>query len=115
MSELISWEQAVSWLRDQEDQEFLVRACYYDDPLLQSAVRFYESQEWKAVCDWLPNERGTVLDIGAGRGISSYAFARDGWDVTALEPDSSDLVGAWAIRCLANQSGIDFTVAEEWV
>ena len=41
-----------------------------------------------------------ALDLGAGRGISSYALAREGWQVTALEPDPSMLIGAGAIRSL---------------
>lgn len=52
----------------------------------------------------LPSPAGRALDLGAGRGISSYALARDGWQVTALEPDPSPLVGAGAICALAAQS-----------
>lgn len=55
---------------------------------------------------YLP-EKGKVLDIGAGRGISSYAFAKDGWQVTALEPDPSDLVGSGAIRKLFQAAGLE--------
>ena len=114
MSEMITWEEAVSWLRDQEGQEYLVRACYYDDPLLAAAGRFHESEEWNALRNWLPAARGKALDIGAGRGISSYAFARDGWSVTALEPDSSPLVGAGAIRSLVEDGDVEIEVVEEW-
>lgn len=111
---LISWEQAVQWLRDQPDQQDLVRACYFDDPLVEAAERFWKSEEWKAVSALLPPIHGKALDLGAGRGISSYALAHDGWQVTALEPDPSTLAGAGAIRSLVKQSNLQITVAMEY-
>jgi 2-polyprenyl-3-methyl-5-hydroxy-6-metoxy-1,4-benzoquinol methylase len=111
---LMSWEQAVQWLREQPDQQVLVRACYFDDPLVEAAERFWQSAEWKAIAALLPSPGGKALDLGAGRGISSYAMARDGWQVTALEPDPSQLVGAGAIRSLAEQSGQQIDVVSEY-
>jgi SAM-dependent methyltransferase len=110
----MTWEEAVAWLRRQPDQQTLVRDCYYDDPLLDAAQRFAGSGEWQAVRTWLPDHLGRALDLGAGRGISSYALAFDGWQVTALEPDSSPVVGAGAIRSLANEAGLAITVEEQW-
>ncbi|OWV92176.1 SAM-dependent methyltransferase [Rhizobium sp. R635] len=110
----MSWEEAVQWLRNQPDQQFLVRACYFDDPLEDAALRFWQSAEWKAIAALLPRPDGKALDLGAGRGISSYALARDGWEVTALEPDPSDLVGAGAIHSLARASGLNFNVVSEF-
>ena len=101
------------WLKDQPDQQDLVRACFYDDPPGKSAERFYHSIEWKAVRKLLASlPCGRVLDIGAGRGISSYAFARDGWSVIALEPDPSKVVGAGAIRQVIRPE-LDITIVEE--
>jgi SAM-dependent methyltransferase len=110
----MGWEGAVSWLRAQPGSQELVRACFYDDPLASAAARYWNSTEWRAVRTFLPSKLGTVLDVGAGRGIASYAFARDGWVVTALEPDGSDLVGAGAIRSLARDTGIVIEVVETW-
>ena len=110
----MSWEEAVQWLRNQPDQQFLVRACYFDDPLEEAAQRFWQSAEWKAIAALLPRPGGKALDLGAGRGISSYALARDGWEVTALEPDPSDLVGAGAIHSLARASGLHLNVVSEF-
>lgn len=110
----LTWEQAVQWLREQPDQQELVRACYYDDPLIEAAKRFAASDEWLAVCTFLPRRPGHALDLGAGRGISSYALARAGWLVTALEPDPSVLVGAGAIRALTEQATLPLTVIEEY-
>lgn len=107
-----SWEEAVLWLKSQPDQGEIVKACYYDDPLLVAAERFVQSAEWQAIRACLPNFRGRVLDLGAGRGISSYAFAKEGWTVTALEPDPSDIVGAGAIRELSEQAGLSIEVVQ---
>ena len=52
------------------------------------------------------------MDVGAGRGIASYALARDGWTVCALEPDGSALVGAGAIRNLAAATGYPIETVE---
>lgn len=109
-----SWESAVRWLRDQPDRQELVRAAFYDDPLDRAAERYFLSTEWEAVRDLLPVGRGAALDIGAGRGIASYALAREGFAVTALEPDPSTLVGAGAIRALAQASALPIAVVEDF-
>ena len=109
-----SWETAVQWLRNQPDQHELVRAAYYDDPLLDAAERYRQSDEWQAIRAQLLTTAGSALDIGAGRGIASFALAREGFDVTALEPDPSDLVGAGAIRSLARDARLPIKVVEEF-
>lgn len=108
----LSWEAAVLWLRNQPGQQELVHACFYDDPLPAAAARYAASTEWQAVRSLLPSSFGRALDIGAGRGIAAYALARDGWDVVALEPDPSTVVGAAAIRALASETGLDIEVIE---
>lgn len=109
-----TWEEAVLWLRAQPNQVELVRACFYDDPLIEAAERYYSSSEWAAVRQLIGRGGGRAIDIGAGRGISSYALARDGWQVTALEPDSSSIVGAGAIEQLAAEARLPISVVQEW-
>jgi len=110
---LITWEEAVQSLRQQPEKQDLVRACYYDEPVVGAARRFATSEEWLATLDvvreWTP---GKVLDIGAGNGIASYAFAKAGCTVSALEPDPSDLVGAGAIRGLAEIENLPIRVSQ---
>ncbi|MBK7901057.1 MAG: methyltransferase domain-containing protein [Betaproteobacteria bacterium] len=110
----MSWEDAVRWLREQPGKAQLVADCYYDDPLLSAAQRYWSSAEWQAVRVLLRGRSGAALDVGAGRGIASYALARDGFAVTALEPNPSSLVGAEAIRGLAAESGLTIRVAENF-
>jgi len=104
----------VVWLKSQADQQSLVKACFYDDPLLDAAQRFYSGTEWNAVQRLIGAVRGRALDIGAGRGISSFALARDGWNTVALEPDTSQVVGSGAIRRLAAEGEIHIDVVETW-
>jgi len=111
---LSSWEDAVVWLRSQPDQRQLVLDAYYDDPLSGAASRYSSTAEWQEIASLLRGRSGTALDVGAGRGIASYALAREGFAVTALEPDPSSIVGAAAIRALASESALPISVVEEF-
>ncbi len=109
-----TWEEAVRWLVAQPDQQELVRACYYDPPLSQAAQRYWRSVEWRAIRELLPTPPGRALEIGAGNGIASFALAKDGWEVCALEPDPSSLVGNGAIQALAQEYELPIKVIEKF-
>jgi ubiquinone/menaquinone biosynthesis C-methylase UbiE len=109
----LTWEQAVAYARDNPDMASLVELCYYDDPIEEAAARFIASEEWRAICSLLsPRPGAKILEIGAGRGIVSWAFAKSGCEVWALEPDSSDLVGSEAIRVLCQKTRQLITVVD---
>ena len=107
----ISWEEAVESLRSDPTKIALVRDCYFDDPLVDAAERYHQSREWASVRELIGAKQGLALDLGAGRGISSYALAKDGWSVDAVEPDPSPVVGAEAIRSLAAETGQEIRVS----
>ena len=111
---ILSWEDAVVWLRNQPARRQLVVDAFYDDPLVVAAERYRGSGEWQAVSQLLRGRGGKALDVGAGRGIASYALARDGFQVTSLEPDPSAIVGAGAIRALAAEAALPISVVEEF-
>lgn len=109
----MNWEEAIIWLRKQPDKRDFVKDCYYDDPIHTSTLRFLESEEWKGICELLGEVKGKrILEVGAGRGLASFGFAKDGALVTALEPDKSDIVGSNAMRRLQEESGIKFNIVE---
>jgi ubiquinone/menaquinone biosynthesis C-methylase UbiE len=111
----LTWEQAVQWLKSQPDRQDLVKDCYYDDPIEDAAQRFIESEEWAAIKKIAVSRFPCkVLDIGAGRGISSFGFAKSNCTVTALEPDSSAVVGTGAIRSLFDNSGMSIKIEEKF-
>lgn len=114
MAKFVSWEQAVTWLLAQPNQQQLVRDCYFDAEPDVAAQRYAASAEWQAVREFLPVQVGQVLDLGAGRGIASFALAKQGWQVVALEPDPSELVGGGAIRTIAQTEHLPITVLQEF-
>jgi SAM-dependent methyltransferase len=113
-SRQLTWEDAVVWLRNRPDRRQLVLDAFYDDPLIEAAKRYHAGAEWRAISRILQGRTGKALDVGAGRGIASYALAREGFAVSALEPDPSAIVGAAAIRSLASESRLPIDVTEEF-
>ena len=110
----LSWEEAVAWLVAQPDKQELVRDCYYDPSLEEAVRRYWQSPEWEAISVLLPTSSGQALDLGAGRGIASYALAKSGWSVMAVEPDPSEFVGGGAIRKIARSEDLPIAVIQEF-
>jgi SAM-dependent methyltransferase len=95
--------EAVRLLRGDPRYGDVVRDSYLDEDVRSAAERFFSSAEFAEVRALVgPGlAGGTVLDLGAGTGIASYALARAGASrVYALEPDPSE-VGRAAIARLA--------------
>lgn len=97
------YERAFIRLRADPTKDEFVRWCYLDDPL-EASRRFLASEEFAEVCRILSLEKNgkgkRILDVGCGNGIASVAFASQGCDVVALEPDPSPIVGAGALAGL---------------
>ena len=96
----MSTEQAVILLRADPKYASFLREAYLDGDVGDCAERYGRSGELHEIRRLLGTRgAGTILDLGAGTGIASYAFGTSGAKaVWALEPDPSDVVGAGAIR-----------------
>ena len=106
MKDEMSWDEAVDWLRSPLGNPQIASDAYLDKDLVKNIERFRKSNEYIETINSLKlyctNNYPTLLDIGAGNGISSIAFALEGFKVTSLEPYPSDSVGSGAIRWLVN-------------
>lgn len=106
----LSWEEAVRSLLMEPGREQIVRDCYFDQPNTVAAQRYASGEEWLNVSSRLPPQRGVAADIGSGQGITAFALATARFEVIAVEPDSSDLVGRGAVARLAADTGLPIHV-----
>ncbi|PSB32748.1 class I SAM-dependent methyltransferase [Chlorogloea sp. CCALA 695] len=101
-----TYEDSVSWLREQPQYSEMVKLCYLDENNLTAAKRFSFSEEFTEVIKFLRidniDKKLKILDIGCGNGIASYAFASLGHEVYAIDPDESEDVGLGATKKLAS-------------
>jgi SAM-dependent methyltransferase len=98
-----SYEESVQWVREQPELANAIWFSYLDRDNRVAAQRFEQSEEFTEIRALLGLDEGRrfrVLDLGCGNGIASYAFARRGHDVVALDPDLSEDVGLAAISRL---------------
>src|ERR1051325_2328558 len=88
----LSWEQAVVALRGDPKHHELIFDSYLTSDLLGNCRRFLVSREFSEVkaliARGMPGARD-VVDMPAGNGIATYAFAKAGFRVVAVEPDPS--------------------------
>ncbi len=103
MSGNLTWHETIEHIRSKPEYANLVDQAYFHEDLERNVLRFGNSREYEETKKLLGKYAGNksplrILDIGCGNGISAINFARDGHKVVALEPDSSDTVGAGAIH-----------------
>jgi SAM-dependent methyltransferase len=95
-----SWEEAIDLLRQDAQHRELIFDAYLTSDLRGNCHRFAESEEFadvlRLIRAYRPSARD-ILDVPAGNGIATYAFARAGMNVVAVEPDPSASVGRGAI------------------
>lgn len=113
--EKYSWEEAVCYIRTLPEYKDLIINSYLDEDSVQAADRYFRSEEWREILNVLRAagvDKGSVLDLGAGNGIASYAFAKAGFGVITLEPDPGDTVGRGAIKKLVENTGININLID---
>lgn len=107
---LMTVDEAVLQLRTDPYFAALVRDAYLDRDVLAAGNRFLESAEFAEVKQRLAGRfsNAVIVDLGAGTGIVSYAFAKsDAQKVYAVEPDPSDEVGRGAMARLPQDLPIE--------
>jgi ubiquinone/menaquinone biosynthesis C-methylase UbiE len=101
-----TWEEAIEILREDPNHQQLIRDAYLTADRLENCHRFLDSGEFKEVLAIIqahaPQAR-RVVDIPGGNGIASFAFAKSGFEVAAVEPDPSNSVGRGAIDFVIQQ------------
>ncbi|HEX9191002.1 MAG TPA: class I SAM-dependent methyltransferase [Candidatus Deferrimicrobiaceae bacterium] len=105
MKSPMALEEVGAMFRSMPEYADLVRNCYIDADVHGAAERFLRSSEFAETLHRICAFRspGIVLDLGAGNGIASYAFASSGArKVYPLEPDPGDTLGRGAIRRVMN-------------
>jgi ubiquinone/menaquinone biosynthesis C-methylase UbiE len=96
-------DEIVRQVRTDPQYAELVRDSYLGEDLYEAAARFSNSAEFAEVLYFSQRkpEHSTVLDLGAGNGIASWAFAAHSFrHIYALEPNCSTEVGSGAIARL---------------
>ena len=108
-------EEVGKMFRSMPEYAEFVRDCYIDADVHAAGERFLRSAEFAETLRRIRALRApdVVLDLGAGNGIASYAFARSGTrKVYPLEPDPGDTLGRGAIRRILDGSAYELLGGE---
>lgn len=116
MKDKMNWEETIRFIRTQPEFKFLVEKAYFEENLPLNVERFRNSEEYVEILSkikqYAPNAK-KILDIGSGNGITSISFALEGYEVTTVEPDPSETIGAGAIRKLKQHYGLETLTVHE--
>jgi SAM-dependent methyltransferase len=95
-----AYERAVLAFRADPTLCTLVDKNYLEPDLLAAASRYAQSDELSTICEilWPCVRPGQyILDLGAGRGLTSLALAAKGFRVISVDCDASEVVGISAL------------------
>lgn len=108
------YDKAVRWALTQPHLQGLMRNTYVTYDTVGDARRFYRSKEFEETVKILsrlgkgPDQNYRLVDVGAGNGIASYAFAKLGYDVLAVDSSPSEIAGIEAAKKLQGLDGVNF-------
>lgn len=110
MKDNMTWEETIQFIRTKPEFQFLVEKAYFEENLPVNVERYRQETEYRETLNKIKMYAPTakkILDIGSGNGITCISFALEGYEVTTVEPDPSETVGAGAIRILKQHYDLD--------
>lgn len=113
----MTWHETIEYIQRTPSFAEIVENTYILPDLQANVERFRQSAEFqetvRLIRTYCPSPHPLMLDIGAGNGIATLAFALEGFRVVALEPDPSPMVGSGAIKQLIQIYGLSsITIVE---
>ena len=106
----MNWHETIEYIREDPEYSYLVEKTYLEKDLFLNIERFGKSEEFNETIrflkEFIPGGK-SLLDIGAGNGISAVNFALKNYEVSAVEPDESESVGFKAIEFLIEQYNLN--------
>lgn len=97
--EIVGYEAMMARLRALPNGQQIIATNFLEPDLEVAAKRFRDSEEWLDTVEALqPRPGAWVLDYGAGRCLSTAAFASLGCRVVALDISSSALTGLGVLK-----------------
>jgi len=110
-----TWDQAIEILRNDPAHSQMIFDAYLSRDIEVSCKRFEKSDEFKEVLEIIKDDKiKDVLDVPAGNGIASFAFALNGYNVTAVEPDDSSSLGRSAIQEISSKNHLHINIVNAW-
>ncbi|WP_456439182.1 class I SAM-dependent methyltransferase [Psychroserpens sp.] len=106
----MTWEETIKYIRTKPEYSELVEKAYFEEDLELNITRFGKSEEFLEtlkIFEQYANDASTILDIGCGNGVSTINFALKSYEVTAVEPDPSNTIGAGAIKILKEELNLN--------
>jgi acetyltransferase-like isoleucine patch superfamily enzyme/SAM-dependent methyltransferase len=103
-----TWEDTIQAMQaDPHRQELLHNAFLDGNPLeaLQTYRANAEFAETKKIVDTVERKSGRLLDVGSGIGVTSAAFAIEGFRIDAVEPAESVYTGRAGLELLKSSLG----------
>jgi ubiquinone/menaquinone biosynthesis C-methylase UbiE len=102
---MMTWEETILALRKDPLYSQILYESYLNDDGLNNVNRFRDSEEYRETMQIIHTHfplTKKILELGSGTGMSAAAFALDGYEVVATDPDQGMVAGCEAIRNLKN-------------
>jgi ubiquinone/menaquinone biosynthesis C-methylase UbiE len=117
----LSWEEIVYEMQNLPEFSGIIHDWFLTMNLEDNCERYYKSPEFREVMAILKKESAhasgdvsslKLLDLAAANGIASYSFAKNNYEVHALDASPSRIVGRGAIEYIRDKYGLNIKVKQ---